>query len=113
MKNIMKILVLGALVAFSVPAHAQQDNAWSTGGVAGSGSAYSSQITPVGAETPDAMAITTVNAAPNRGSARKVGPSDPGYKDVDNYPIGSVWALLVFAAFGGAVVLRRRKGQTE
>ena len=113
MKNIMKILVLGALVAFSVPAAAQDFN--STSSMPGSGSAYSSQVTPVGAQTPEIMASTTYGeqAAPHRGGARKSfdTPDDPN-RSADA-PIGSVWALLVFAAVGGAVVLRRRKGQTE
>ncbi len=107
----MITVVLGALVACSVPAAAQQDNAWSTGGVAGSGSAYSSQVTPVGAESPEAMATTTYsNQSSNarRGNARKVGPSDAGYKD-NSSPIGSALALLTFAAVGAGVVLKRKK----
>ena len=110
MKNIMMILVLGALVAFSVPAAAQDFN--STSAMQGSGSAYSSQITPVGAQAPEAMASTA--NAPTR--ARKTGNFDPvpeGGTQENTYPIGAVWVMLVFAAVGGAVVLCRRKGQRE
>ena len=110
----MITVVLGALVACSVPVAAQQDNAWSTGGVAGSGSAYSSQVTPVGATAPEEMATTTYSTAPNRSAARRSGFDNAAQDDNQDtsFPIGSAWALLAFAAIGGAVVLRRRKGQS-
>ncbi len=116
MKNMIKIMVLGALVACSVPALAQQDNAWSTGGVAGSGSAYSSQVTPVGATAPNEMATTTYSGQSSnarRSKARREGQDgrDPG--DVTEasteYSIGSALALLAFAAVGTGVVLKRRR----
>ena len=115
MKNIMMILVLGALVAFSVPTAAQDFN--STSAMQGSGSTYSSQVTPVGAQAPEAMASTTY--APNRsGHARKIndeggGGGVEGGEGDSGSPIGSAWALLTFAAVGGAVVLRRRKRQSK
>ena len=110
MKKIMMIWVLGALVAFSVPAAAQDFN--STSAMQGSGSAYSSQVTPVGAQAPEAMASTTY-APPRGANARKSkeGTDDPGHTEDEGSPIGSAWALLAFAAIGGGVVLRRRKRQ--
>ena len=112
MKNMITIMVLGALVACSVPAAAQQDNAWSTGGVAGSGSAYSSQVTPVGATAPNEMATTTYStSSSHRAGARrsKEGTDDPGHTEDDGSPIGTPLALLAFAAVGAGVVLKRKK----
>ena len=108
----MITVVLGALVACSVPAAAQQDNAWSTGGVAGSGSAYSSQVTPVGATAPNEMATTTYSGQSSnarRAAARRSfdTPYDPNQGD--GYPIGTPLALLAFAAVGAGVVLKRKK----
>ena len=114
MKNMITIMVLSALVACSVPAAAQQDNPWSTGGVAGSGSAYSSQVTPVGATAPEEMATTTYsNQSSNarRGNARRglEDTANPGHTEDESSPIGSALALLTFAAVGAGVVLKRKK----
>ena len=110
MKKIMMIWVLGALVAFSVPAAAQDFN--STSAMQGSGSTYSSPVTPVGAQAPEAMASTA--NAPHRPTNARRGyedTEDPGHTEDEGSPIGSAWALLAFAAIGGGVVLRRRKRQ--
>ncbi len=113
MKRIVINIMAAALIA--LPAVAQQE--WqSTSSMQGSGSAYTPQISEVGSTNVPSVATTTEayspNQAPNRARKTLITPSDPGQQSNEG-PIGSAWALLTFAAVGGAVVLRRRKGQRE
>lgn len=116
MKNFMIILVMVA--AFVLPAMAQQQQEqWQTSTMQTSGSAYSSQVTSVGASSVPSEATTTANYAPGRpGVVRTTGtpptptndPNDPG-----NVPIGdAVLPLMLFAAgFAGVIYVRRRKAR--
>ena len=107
MKNIMmNIVVAGLLLA--APATAQDFNSTST--MQGSGSSYASQVSPVGATAPQQMSTV---GSPSQVSGRRNSDfgdnQDAGYKDT-NSPIGDAVLplLLLTAAFGGGVYLRRR-----
>ena len=110
MKKVIVIMVLSLLVAGLVPAMAQD---WNTGGVSASGSPYSSQVTPVGAQNVDQQAITTYDQAaqPNRISGRRnefETTDEPGYTD-PNSPIGTPLAMLAFVGIAAGVVAVRRR----
>ena len=116
--RIVMIIISAALIALPTMAQDWQ----STSSMQTSGSAYTPQVTAVGATDVSSMATTTesYNPAKAPGRPRRSDSSDPwghnqdgGETGDEGSPLGSVWALLVFAAVGGAVVLRRRKGQTE
>ena len=117
MKKLMMIVVMVAAVV--LPTMAQQE--WQTSTIQTSGSAYSSQVTPVGASSASDMATTTesYSAAPGRpGQIRRGGPGiTTGEETTETFdnpnfgPIGdAVVPLLLFAAgFAGVVYLKRRK----
>lgn len=108
MKKMIVRMAMCALVVCALPmALAAQD--WQTSTMQGSGSAYSSQVTPVGATNVDQQATTTYGPARNI-SGRKNFEEYDSPNVSDQSPIGSEWALLLFAAIaGGGVVLRGRK----
>ena len=107
MKKVLVNMVIAMMINIvSLSAHAQSAYSidyqfQSTSTLQGSGSAYSS-VAVTG------WATTTYDAAPApvaRAGARKL-PPKPG----DVYPIGDGWFMLVLAAAaGGVLVLRRRK----
>lgn len=115
MRTFKNILVLGAFLVCLVPATAQNNQEWQTSTMRSSGSAYSSQVTPVGSTTA-ASEVTTTESTPTNGP-RKVKmdgtglPGNPGTSGGDNTPIGDAMLpmLLMAAAFCGVVTLRRRK----
>ena len=115
MKKMIVRMAMCALVVCALPmALAAQD--WQTSTMQGSGSAYSSQVTPVGAQNVEPQATTTYSS-PRRISGRRNDDfNETGENGVgDNgSPIGSEWALLLFAALaGGGVFLRGRKVKVE
>ena len=114
MKKMIVRMAMCALVVCALPmALAAQD--WQTSTMQGSGSAYSSQVTPVGAQNVEPQATTTYSS-PRRISGRRNDDfNETGENGVgDNgSPIGSEWALLLFAALAGGGVLLRKKVKVE
>ena len=115
-KNIMMILVVGALMACLLPQAVCAQQEWqSTSTMQGSGSAYSSQVTAVGATGVATLGVTSsapANAAsrPHREQASGRNAGDPT-TGTDLSPLGdAVLPLLLMAAgFGLYTALRRRK----
>ena len=115
MKKMIVRMAMCALVVCALPmALAAQD--WQTSTMQGSGSAYSSQVTPVGASNVQQQATTTYGPARQISGRRDIeeggGHGDVGEQD-PNSPIGSEWALLLFAAIAGGGVLLRKKVKVE
>ena len=102
MKKAILRMAMCALVVCALPmALAAQD--WQTSTMQGSGSAYSSQVTPVGATDVQHQATTTYAPARNVSNRRNFDtPDDPGHQSGDS-PIGSEWALVVFAFAAAAL----------
>ena len=116
--NIMMILVLGMLMACLLPLalNAQTAQEWqSTSSMQGSGSAYSSQVTTVGAANVGNMATTTYSQSPSMASGRRRindgGTNQDGGITDPNSPIGDAMLplMLMAASFGLYTALRRRK----
>lgn len=108
MKKTMIILVLGALVACLVPVTVQAQD-WQTNTMQGSGSSYSSPITPVGATNVNDQATTTYSS-PNRITGRRNFDTYDDPNASDQSPIGSEGAFLLFvAAAAGILYLRKRR----
>ena len=112
MKKIIVILVLGALSVCLVPAVAQEQD-WQVSTMQGSGSAYSSQVTPVGASSVSGDESVGAGMPANRpGPYHSFGdnPSDPGSTGDPNSPIGDgVLPLLLLSAMAGGVIYLRRR----
>lgn len=118
MKNIQVIgyglMVMGALL-LSVPVTAQNAQEWqSTSVMQTSGSAYSPQMTEIGATTATEMATTTTDTyspakGPNRAKKSLDSPGDTGQSTES--PIGNAMLPLMLCAlaFGGVVAFRRRR----
>ena len=112
MKNVKVIgyglWVIGMLLV-SMPTMAQE---WeSTSSMQGSGSAYSSQVTAVGAtQAADMGTTTSANQAPGRpGSIRRGFDTGGETGKSTESPIGEPWVLAIFAAaFAGVIALRRK-----
>ena len=106
------IMLIMAVALMALPAMAQQEQ-WQTSTMQTSGSAYSSQVTPVGATVAPSEATTTANYAPNRPGQPRKSKDDPG--EVEPFidpgsPIGEPWVLAIFAtAFAGVIAVRRRR----
>ena len=125
MKKFMMITVMVAAVA--LPAMAgwitadnnqdatkNQESFQSTSTMQSSGSAYSSQVTPVGASSVDGVEQNErANLVRIVGPRRSFGdnPSDPGKTTDEGSPIGdAVLPLMLMAVMvGGVIWLRRRK----
>lgn len=116
MKRIVMILMAVALVA--LPTIAQQEQ-WQTSTMQASGSAYSSQVTPVGATSAPSEATTTASYAPERlGAGMKTSslPDKPTNDEDDegNVPLGDpVWPLMLMAIALAAYTAIKRRKQTE
>ena len=112
MRKLIMIIMAVALIA--LPTMAQQEQ-WQTSTMQTSGSAYSSQVTPVGATTAPSEATTTsANYAPSRpGQPRKSIEYNEEFDDNDEgSPIGEPWVLAIFAAvFAGVIALRKRQAE--
>ena len=116
MKNRMILFAVGMLMACLLPQAALAQQEWqSTSTMQGSGSAYSSQVTAVGATGVATMGATSSAPAnapsrPRRISDFDNSPTD-GNQDTEHSPLGdAVLPLLLMAAgFGLYTALRRRK----
>ena len=116
MKRVMIIIVLGALMACLVPATAQnaQENQWKTSTMQESGSAYSSNVTAVGATGVASMATTTSSTPQVTSGPRKDKIGGGEYGQSTESPIGdAVLPLLLFAAayaaYSASRVYRRKR----
>ena len=110
MKKIVMILMAVALIA--LPTMAQEDQWQSTSSMQGSGSAYSSQVTAVGATDINSMATTTESYTPAKApSGPRKAFDNPGDIGQGESPIGdAVLPMLLMAiAFGGYIAIKRRK----
>ena len=111
MKRIVMIIMGGALMTISVLA--QQEVWQSTSVMTGSGSAYSSQVTAVGAASAADMGTSTTESyAPGRpGQVRRGFDTGGETGRSEEYPIGDAVLPLMGMAmlFAGAVFLRRKK----
>ena len=120
MENRMKMTAVGILMVCLLPlaALAQQQDWQSTSTMRGSGSAYSSQVTTVGATSVGSMATTTSSSGPARVSRpRRAGEGestggdfntteDPNNEYADNgSPLGD--AVLPLLLLAGAYVVYR------
>ena len=110
MKRIVMIIMAVALIA--LPTMAQEDQWQSTSSMQGSGSAYSSQVTAVGATDINSMATTTDSYSPAKapGGPRK-SLETPGDIGKGDSPIGDAVLPMLFMAiaFGGYIAIKRRK----
>lgn len=114
-KLIYGLMVMGMLLV-GMPVIAQQQEWKSTSSMAGAGSAYSTQVTAVGATSVQSMATTTESYSPAKGPNRaKKDEDDWGYNQEGGEPGGSpigdaiLPLSLMAVAFCGVVYLRRRK----
>ena len=115
MRKVVIMMIMGVAL-MALPTMAQD---WqSTSSMQGSGSAYSAQVTAVGAAEVTDMAKTTTNesSGPNRRRAKKEGEDDWGYNQDGGYmgegsPVGdAVLPMLLMAlAFCGVVYYRRKR----
>ena len=105
-----------AVALIALPTMAQQEQ-WQTSTMQSSGSAYSSQVTPVGATSaPSEATTTTASYAPGRPGTVKTGFINPGEggERSDQSPIGEPWVLAIFAAaFATVIAVRQRKKTVE
>ena len=117
MKNrIMMILVVGALTACLLPQAVCAQQEWqSTSTMQGSGSAYSSQVTAVGATGVAVLGASSSAPAnaPSRPHREQASGRNAGEATTSSnqYPIGDALLplLLMAAGFGVYSALRRRK----
>ena len=118
MKRLVIILLFGALGACLIPAAAQSADWQSTSTLPASGSAYSSQVTAVGATTVQGQA-TTAGSSPLRvGRGPRKDNDFPDIKEGgvgdEGSPVGdAVLPLLLMAAAGGVAVAVRRRRSTR
>lgn len=117
------LLVLSALVVCSVPAKAQgwqekqEQPAWTSSTMLGSGSAYSSTVTPVGSYDAPQMATTSSNSPMGmRGRQNSGDFGDGGNVEDDNQdigsPVGDPWILLLFA-IAAAIFVKRKVAKAK
>lgn len=111
MKNVIMMIIM-AVALVALPTMAQDWQSTST--MQGSGSAYSAQVTAVGAAEVTEMATTT-SSTPNNGPQRAKkgdfgpGGNDGGYQD-PNFPIGDAWPLALFAVlFAVVITIKKHK----
>lgn len=108
-KNIMKKLFMLIMVVALVALPAMAQDWQSTSTMQGSGSAYSPQVTAVGATEVTSEATTTESYSPAKGPNRARrgligGPEDT----LGPSPIGSEWTLLLYAALAAIVIAVRK-----
>ena len=117
MKNTWKIFVVSVLVVCILPLVANAQDWSSTSTLQGTGSDYTSQITPVGAGFVEPMATTTGAAPQHKAGIRQSGSGDPwgenqdpGEKDPDS-PIGDAVLplMLLLGAYCGVMYVRRKR----
>ena len=108
------VMIIMAVALIALPTMAQDWQSTST--MQGTGSAYSSQVTEVGATTATEIATTTESYSPSRGPRRaKMGNFDDvpeGGTQENSYPIGDALLplmLLACAYLGLRVFLKRKR----
>jgi hypothetical protein len=117
------VLVLSALVVCSVPVKAQgwqeqqEQQGWTSSSMLGSGSAYSSTVTPVGSYDAPQMATTSSNSPMGmRGRQNSGDFGDGGNVEDDNQdigsPVGDPWILLLFA-IAAAIFVKRKAAKAK
>lgn len=117
------VLVLSALVVCSVPVKAQgwqeqqEQQGWTSSTMLGSGSAYSSTVTPVGSYDAPQMATTSSNSPMGmRGRQNSGDFGDGGNVEDDNQdigsPVGDPWILLLFA-IAAAIFVKRKAAKAK
>ncbi len=121
------VLVLSALVVCSVPANAQgwqeqqEQPGWTSSTMLGSGSAYSSTVTPVGSYDAPQMATTSSNSPMGmrgRQNSGDFGDGNEGGGNVEDdnqdigSPVGDPWILLLFA-IGAAIFVNRKAAKAK
>ena len=127
-KDMRTIKVIGhglwVIVALlvSAPVTAQSAQEWQTSTMKGSGSQYSSQVTPIGAPSVASEATTTESYTPGRpGAIRRDSYNDDDWgtnpqigEGNEGSPVGdALLPLLLFAAaFTGVIYLRRKRSRT-
>jgi len=109
MRKLVMIIMAVALIA--LPTMAQDWQSTST--MQGSGSAYSAQVTAVGAAEATDMATTTESYTPANGAHRArrdfIDPNNPGHQS-EEFPIGdAVLPLLLLACAYLIIRVMRRK----
>lgn len=110
MKKLMILVVMVA--ALALPAMAQSSQDWqSTSTMRGAGSAYSSQVTAVGATSVEEMSSTTAMAS-EPGGPRRIGPT---HGEDNPNPVGEpvLPLLLMAAAAAGVIYLRKRNAHNK
>jgi len=109
-------MIIMAVALIALPTMAQQEQ-WQTSTMQTSGSAYSSQVTPVGATSAPSEATTTsANYAPSRpGQPRKSIEYNEEFDDNDEgSPIGDAvlpLMLMAFAFVGYTAIKRKRQAE--
>lgn len=121
------VLVLSALVVCSVPVKAQgwqeqqEQQGWTSSTMLGSGSAYSSTVTPVGSYDAPQMATTSSNSPMGmrgRQNSGDFGDGNEGGGNVEDEnqdigsPVGDPWILLLFAV-GAAIFVNRKAAKAK
>lgn len=109
MKKLMILVVMAA--ALALPAMAQSSQDWqSTSTMRGAGSAYSSQVTAVGATSVEDMSSTTTMNQPT--GPRRIGPT---HGEGNPNPVGDAVLplLLMAAACAGVIYLRKRNAHNK
>ncbi len=117
MKKFMNLKVIGyglwVMVALLVgaPITAQNQQEWQTSTMVGSGSAYSPQVTAVGATTVSCNVTTTETYSPTNGPRRVIGTNPDGGEGSNDSPIGDAMVPLMLCAlaFCGVVYFRRKR----
>ena len=112
MKKFMMIIMAMALIA--LPTMAQQEQWQSTSTMQSSGSAYSSQVTAVGATSAADMGTTTTSSyAPGRPGQVRKGFDIGGDTGQGPSPIGDAVLPLAFMAiaFAGVIYFRKRRAR--
>lgn len=121
-KDMRKLMILVVMeAAFVLPTMAQSAPEWQTSSMKGSGSQYSSQVTPIGAPSVASEATTTESYTPGRpGAIRRDSYNDDDWgtnpqigEGNEGSPIGDAFLpLLMFAAaFTGVIYLRRKRSR--
>ena len=121
MKKFMNLKVIGyglwVMVALlvSAPVTAQNAQEWQTSTMVSSGSAYSPQVTAVGATTVTSTVTTTESyspaKAPNGPRKSKEDPGEVGYNTDESSPVGDAILPLLLMAMTYAFFALRRKAR--
>ena len=111
MKNVILKMAMCALIVCTLPTAIDAQD-WQTNTMQGSGSNYSSPITPVGATNVDQQATTTYSSPRRIGGRHNdgdFGPGQDGGVQDPNSPIGSEWILFAFAALAAGVMVIKKQ----